>query len=515
MHHVFGSYALYPERAELVGPKGLVRLEPKAFAVLRLLVENHERVVSREEMIEVIWGGRFISDAAVSTALKFARKAVGDDGKRQAMIRTLHGLGHRFVAPVDRRVDATTAVQRVDPLPEQTDRKPTIAVLAFAQGAGDAVQVGEGLADEIIASLARLRWLRVIARDSSFRFRQDGLDLAGLRGVLGAGYVLNGQVELVAGRLNVAVTLIETQGGSVIWADRLSPHLDDLHTARQEITAAVIGALDLQISQAEAATARTKSTEMLDAWGAYHLGMSHVLRFNAHDNAIAEGLFERAIRLDPNFATAFAGRAFALQQEASQAFKTDTAPVLAEMRRMAERAVELDPFDPFAHMVMGRVLQFTGRPDDGLFWYDRAIEVSPNFVKGHYSRSFSDMLMGRTDLARAGLETSMHLSPLDPLLSLMLTFKSLSYFVDGKFDLAREWSQKAVRSNQVHYLVLTTAAVVNHLAGDTVEAMRWATHLRMLRPDATAAPYFLSAKFENADTKALVRQSLHDLGIPD
>jgi Tfp pilus assembly protein PilF len=359
-----------------------------------------------------------------------------------------------------------------------------------------------------------LRWLRVIARDSTFRFRQDGLDLGGLRRVLGAGYALAGRVELAFGRMNVTVTLIETQSGSVVWSDRISPALDDLHLARQEITAAVIGALDLQISQAEAATARTRSTEMLDAWGAYHLGMSHVLRFNAQDNAIAEDLFERAIRLDPNFATAYAGRAFALQQESTQGFMRDSAPAMAEMRRMAERAVELDPFDPFANMVMGRYRHITGQPVDGLFWYERAIEVSPNFVKGHYARSHIDMLAGRTDRSRAGLEASMQLSPMDPLLSLMLTFKALSFFVDGKMDLARDWSQKAVRSNQVHYLVLATAAVLNQVAGDTVEATRWATHLRSLRPDATAAPYLRAMRFADADKRALVHQSLHDLGIP-
>ncbi|MBL9051487.1 MAG: winged helix-turn-helix domain-containing protein [Tabrizicola sp.] len=515
MHYVFGAYSLYPDRAELTGPDGTVRLEPKAFAILRLLVENHDRVVSREEMIEVIWGGRFISDAAVSTALKFARKAVGDDGERQTMIRTIHGLGHRFVASVDRRVDATTLVRAVEPAPEQTDRRPTIAVLPFAQAASDAMQVGDGLADEIITSLARMRWLRVVARDSTFRFRQDGIDLVGLRRVLGAGYALNGRVELVAGRLNVTVTLIETQSGSVIWADRISPRLDDLHLARQEITTAVIGALDLQISQAEAATARTKSTEMLDAWGAYHLGMSHLLRFNARDNTIAEGLFERATLMDPNFATAFAGRAFALQQEASQAFTSNTAPVIAEMRKMAERAVELDPFDPFANMVMGRVHQISGKPDDGLFWYDRAVEVSPNFVKGHYARGMTDMLAGRTSLAHAGLDTSIHLSPMDPLLGLMLTFKAMSFFVDGKLDQAQHWIQIAVRCNQVHYLILTSPAVVNHAAGKTEEAKRWATHLRNLRPDATVEPYFLSMNFANADTRSVVRNALHALGIPD
>ena len=223
MHYVFASFAFYPDRAELIGPEGEVRIEPKAMAVLRLLVEHHDRVVSREEMIEVVWGGRFISDGAVATALKFARKAVGDDGDRQAMIRTVHGMGHRFVAAVERRVDATTAVQLVEPEAEQADRRPTIAVLPFGQGAGDAVQVGDGLADEIISSLSRLRWLRVIARESTFRFRQDSVDLAGLRRVLGAGYALTGRVELVGGRLNVSVTLIETQAGAVVWSDQFQP----------------------------------------------------------------------------------------------------------------------------------------------------------------------------------------------------------------------------------------------------------------------------------------------------
>ena len=244
--------------------------------------------------------------------------------------------------------------------------------------------------------------------------------------------------------------------------------------------------------------------------------MSHVLRFNARDNAIADGMFARAIALDPHFATAFAGRAFALQQEASQGFSKDAAPAIAELQRMAERAVELDPFDPFANMVMGRFHHIAaGRPEDGLFWYDRSVEVSPNFAKGHYARGHTDVVMGRTDRARVGLDTFLQLSPMDPLLALMQTFKSVSFLVDGKHDLARDWIQKATRNNQVHYLVLTTAAVVNHIAGDRVEAIRWATHLQSLRPDATATPFFTSFKFAGARIEAMVRHSFSNLGIPD
>jgi TolB-like protein len=265
MNFDFAPFTLSTDRAELVGPEGVIALEPKAFAVLRLLVEHHDRVVSREEMIEVVWGGRFISDAAVSTALKLARRALGDDGTAQSYIKTLHGVGHRFVAPVQRRAVATVAVPLVLEAADASGQRPTIAVLPFWQNPDDRVQTGDGLADEIVSALSRLRWLRVIASESTFRFRQDAVDMAGLRSVLGAGYVLKGRVDLAGNRLRVLVTLIETKGGSVVWSDHLTSALDDIHQSRHDIVAAVIGAMDLQISQVEAAAARTRPSEMLDA----------------------------------------------------------------------------------------------------------------------------------------------------------------------------------------------------------------------------------------------------------
>ncbi len=512
MHFVFGSYEYHPDRAELIGPQGVVRMEPKAMAVLRLLIDHHDRVVSREEMIEVVWGGRFISDAAVSTALKLARKAVGDDGVRQTFIRTLHGVGHRFVAPVQRLAVAVVAVpvMAVDPVA----LRPTIAVLPFWQSPGEAVQVGDGLADEIISSLSRLRWLRVIARDSSFRFRQDAVDLAGLRLVLGAGYALTGRVELTRGQLHVTVTLISTEDEAVVWADHFAPLLDDLHAARAEIVTAVIGTLDLRISQAEAAMARTRPSEMLDAWGAYHLGMSHVLRFNAHDNAVALGLFERATTLDPGFATAFAARSFAKFQEVAQAFRPDHDHIIPEIRRLAERAVELDPYDPFANLVMGRASMLSDGPDDGQFWRERSTQLSPSFAKGHYSRGIIDVLAGRTVQARQGLETAMGLSPMDPLLSTMLAARALSHMVDGDLGLAQDQALEAVRVNQSHYLVIMTAALICQMAGDAAEAARWAGHLRRLRPEATIAPYLRALHFADPALRARIMGVLLGLGIP-
>ena len=149
MHHVFGAYALYPDRAELVGPDGPVRMEPKAFAVLRLLVEHHERVVSRDEMIEVVWGGRFISDAAVSTALKFARKAVGDDGDRQAMIRGMVERLAEKLAASPHDADGWLRLIRSRMVLRQPDLAREALQKAVAEFSGDAVT------SEVIAASAR------------------------------------------------------------------------------------------------------------------------------------------------------------------------------------------------------------------------------------------------------------------------------------------------------------------------------------------------------------------------
>jgi TolB-like protein/Tfp pilus assembly protein PilF len=376
------------------------------------------------------------------------------------------------------------------------------------------MQVGDGLADEIIASLSRLRWLRVIARESSFRFRQEGVDFDAIRRVLGAGYALTGRVELSGARLSVAVTLIDTCNGAVVWADRFTPLLDGLHVARQDIVDAVVGALDLQIPQAEAIAARGKPTEALDAWGAYHLGLSHLHRYNAHDNAIAKALLERATTLDPGFAVAYAARAFARFQDGVQWFGSDRAKAQDDVRSLAERAFELDPLDPFANMVMGRWHWLAGRPDDGLDWYDRAIQLSPSYSKGHYTRGMIDAFAGRSERARAGVDLALRLSPLDPMMGPMLTARAISYLAEGDFATARDWVLKAARHSPTHSNLLCMAAAACELAGDHVQALQFAQTLRSAVPEITVSMYLQSVPTAQVDVHARIRDALRRVGIP-
>ena len=154
-------------------------------------------------------------------------------------------------------------------------------------------------------------------------------------------------------------------------------------------------------------------------------------------------------------------------------------------------------------------------PDDGKFWYDKSTSLSPSFAKGHYSRGIIDMLAGRTREARERLATSIALSPMDPMLSLMLTAKALTHVVDGDFAMGRDWALRSVGVNQAHVLVIMTTALACHLAGDAAEAARWTQHLRSLRPEATVTPYLKTLHFADDGFRARVRGVLSGVGIPE
>lgn len=518
----FPPFELDTDRAELWSGSEQVKLEPKVFRLLRLLVENNERVISKEEMIAAVWAGRFISDAAVSTALKAVRKALGDDGDGQRFIRTIRGVGHRFVAPV--RIRATEiglagTAPPAEPPAAQDGRgeRPTVAVLPFGRSGlpDDFASLGDAIPADIISSLARLRWLRVIARESTFRFRHADVDLAGLRSVLGASYCLSGRVELFGKQLDVSVDLVDTRNGGLIWSERFERPVADVHAIRHEIVGAVIAALDLRIPQTEAAMARGKPVEHLDAWEAYHLGLSHVYRFTARDNAIASGLFRRATELDPGFSTAFAARAFASFQDAMMGYEPDRQAALAAVRYAAERSIELDPLDPYANAAMGRIHILTGHPDDGLVWLDRSVDLSPNYAKGHYSRAFLQVIRCQTPETRAGIDLAIGLSPLDPLLAPMRTMKALSFGIDGDYATAADLAVLAARTAPSHFTIVMWAVASCQLDGRKEAAAHWARVVREVRPDMTIGLYLNSLPFAKTDFRDKIRSALLAAGFSD
>ena len=507
MVYLFNEFELDRSKVELRRNGVTVPVEPQVFALLLLLAENRERLVTRDEVIEKVWDGRIVSESALDSRIKSARRALGDSGKAQRFVRTIHGKGFRFVAELREVAAVRDPVGSVEVpcLVPQGEAKPSIAVLPFRLigSAGPHSVIADGLPDELIAELSRLRWLLVIARGSSFRFRSATPDPGEVGKVLGVRYCLSGTVEIASSTLALTVQLVDTRDAGVVWGDRFVSNIADVHATRGAILAKLVAGLELQIPSHEARAAQLMAPENLDAWSAYHLGLQHMFRFNRNDNAVAGELFKRAIAEDPRFARAHAGLSFVHFQNAFLGYTQDIPEEVCHARRFAERGVELDSLDPFANLTMGRSFWLEGALDASFAWLDRATAISPNYAQGIYARAWTHALSGRGTDGRADADAAMALSPLDPLYYAMAATRALSHIVCGEEAEAAAWAERAARSPGAHVLVAVIAVAAHSLNGNRQQAAAWAANVRARNAAFTEADFFRSFPF--ADTAARQR----------
>lgn len=504
MIHHFESCELDTEKRELRRNGMQVAVEPQVFALLQYLIENRQRVVSKDEIVTRIWNGRIISDAAIASRIKSARAAIGDDGRTQGFIRTVHKLGFRFVADA-----AIVALPELPDLPEPSLR-PSIAVLPFERlGTPQGYEaVGEALPHDLIVALSRLRWLFVIARGSSFRFRADEIEQA--RKTLNVRYCLTGTVEVSNTVLRIGVELSDAESG-IVWSETYRGEAGAVHDICDDIVRAVVNALELQIPRNEAALGAQKQPENLDAWSAYHLGLHHMYQFNREGNARAQLLFERAIALEPGFARAQAGLSFTHFENAFLRFADDQANAAALAERHAKKGIEDDPLDPFCNLVMGRVSWLHGDLEASLPWLDRAIMLNPNYAQAKYSRAWSESLLGHGHKGVADSDAARVLSPLDPLLYGMLGVRALSHIELGQPAEAALWADRAARAPRAHALIEMIAVVAHSLNGDAMKAEAWLRSARLRHPGLDAAIFLRTFPFRNEHTREKICAALERL----
>jgi len=456
-----------------------VAIEPQVFELLRLLIDKRHRVVTKDELIEMVWHGRIVSDAAVSSRIKAARQAVGDSGEAQRLIQTVPKIGYRFVADVELGVlpsaAAVASADTIDQPEALANNRPSIAILPFATTSGSDLELAlcEAVPQDVVSALARLRWLFVIARASSFQLRDALATAANARTMLGVRYCLFGQVMQAGKMLSIAVELCDTESDGIIWADRYETRLDGLHELRERIIQSIVIALDLQIPLHEAQRTRLTHSEHLDAWSAYHRGLRYLYRFDREGNEAATRLFRKATQLDPGFARAYAGLSFVHFEDAFLRLNETRDESAYWARANADKAMELDPLDPLCNLVMGRVFWLDEDLDQSLAWLDRAIQLNPNYAQATYSRAWTESLLGFGDRSEAGADLALRLSPLDPLVYGMLGVRAFSHMVRGETALAVEWSEKAARAPGAHPLIDLIAAVGRGMQGDDEIGRAW------------------------------------------
>jgi TolB-like protein len=526
MIYAFGPMELDLAKVELRYNGEPRSIEPQVFALIAYLAEHRDRMVSREELFEKLWEGRVVSDSALTSRIKSARRALGDDGRTQAIIKTVHGKGLRFIADVQVQHASAVAVPTAvtegpeNDVPEpgaNVPSRPSIAVLPFRStgSAEDWSTIAEGLPHDLITELARLRWLFVVARGSSFRLRGNDLDPREIGRMLGVRYSLSGAVEVSGDHLVITTELVDTRAGDVIWGERYTGKVQDVHAMRDEIRASILASLEIQIPLHEAGRARLISPDNLDAWSAYHLGLRHVYGFNRRDNALAAEFFGRAVEQDAEFARAHAGLSFVHFQTAFLRQTDDISGAIRLARDYAQRGVDIDPLDPFVNFTMGRTYWLEGDLDRSLSWLERATSLSPNYAQGIYAQAWTEFMADITASARHHVDLAMQLSPLDPLHYAMLSLRGLTHIAAGDEQTGAEWAERGARAPGAHALIAMIAAAAQALAGNHEHARRWAAEVRDRNPALTRDDFFSAFPMKSESMRVRVSAALGTLGFQD
>ena len=494
MRLVFGDCVLDPERRELSRGGRAVPTGPQVFDLLAYLLKNRGRVVSRDDLLASVWDGRIVSDSTLASHINAVRQAIGDSGQEQRLLRTIARKGFRFVGEVSeapapasaapshaesRRTEAFAT--RELPIPDG----PSIAALPFANLSGDPEQdyFADGLVEDIISALSRISWLFVVARNSSFAYKRQAVDVKQVGRELGVRYVLEGSVRKSANRVRITEQLVDAGTRGHLWADRFEGPLDDIFALQDQMTESVVGAISPTLERAEIERAKHKPTERLDAYDYYLRGMASFHAGTRESTDAALQLFNKALELDPEYASAHGMAAWCYLWRKVNGWRTDASAEAAKAARLAHRAVELGKADPVALTRGGHALAHFGDLETAIASVDKALVLNPNFAAAWYLSGFQRVFRGDPDDAIPRFARAMRLSPLDPEMVRVLTGTAIAHLFAGRFDEASSWAEKALGEGPGFVVAAGVLAATHAVAGRMQEARLAIQQLQSISPN--------------------------------
>ena len=484
MQFLFENHTLDTERRELHCGSSPIAVEPQVFDLLVYLMQNRDRVVSKDDLIASVWRGRIVSDSTLVSRINAARRAVGDNGEDQRLIRTVPRRGVRFVGAVRTLPVAgvpADAPSAETPLRALTPRwhRPAIAVLPFVNASGEPEQeyFSDGITEDIITALSKLRWFFVIARNSSFIFKGRAVHMKQVAEELGVGYVVEGSVRKDGDRVRITTQLSDAATGTQIWAERYDRDLVDVFAVQDEITEAIVAAIEPQLYAAENFRANRKPPDNMDAWDLVMRALSHHWRVTRQDNVVSQALLEKATAIDPNYGQAL-GLLAAIHTFSAHMGWEDMATAAPIAERAALAAILADSEDPWAHYALGCVYLFKRRFDDSLAEFVLALRLNPNFslAQGYYGLALS--YIGRWEDANLAAQRALRLSPRDPLSAIYYGIAAYAQFVGRNYDEAMRLAHEAIRHRSdfvgAHRELTAAAGMAGHgdIAADALQELR-------------------------------------------
>ncbi|MDH3753166.1 MAG: winged helix-turn-helix domain-containing protein [Acidimicrobiia bacterium] len=415
-----------------------VGIEPQALRILVQLIDSRDRVVTKNELLDAVWGDRFVSESALTTQIKALRKALGDTGRDQQIVKTVHGRGYMFVAPVeeDDGSDGSSEPERANPV---------IAVLPFKNLSPNPAQshVSEGITHDIVTALSKHRWLKVLTRAVTDRYAEDRDAFSRLRDELGVDYVVDGSVRRAGDRLRVTVSLTDAAEGAGTWAERYDRQVEDLFAVQDEITEVIVANIEPEVGYAERQRVSRRTRSNLRAWDLYHLGVAHFFRFTAEDNREAQRLLAESRELDSSFGDAHAWWAYATILGMVYWDTEADSESLDAALSATQQALELDQHNAVYHALRGRVQLARREYNSALLENERAIELNPTFAAAYCGLGDSLCYEGRYDEAIAQFERAVTMGTHDPQRWAFLSYGALALLFAERFDEAIEWAERA------------------------------------------------------------------------
>jgi adenylate cyclase len=414
----------------------VIDLRHKSFALLRLFVENPGSLLDRDRINQAVWPDVIVDDNGITQCVRDIRRALRDDA--QTIVTTMPRRGYVFTANVTAiaRQSETWSTAGAPALPD----RPSLVVLPFQNMSGDPEQeyFADGMVEEIITALSRIRWLFIIARNSSFTYKGRTVDIKQVGREFGVRYALEGSVRKGGNRVRITAQLIDAIAGTHVWADRYDRDLSDIFAVQDEITASVAGAIEPVLAESEQQRVLRKPPKNLDAWEAYQRGLWHFNKYAPEENQIALGFFRQAIGIDPSFAPGHYGYALALQWDIWHFSERPFSEVQGTARDEARIAVSLDDKDAMAHAVLAHIRMWNGEWDAAISEARAALALNPNSA---FVISMLGCVLGHGgyhDEALDRLRQAMRASPHDPLTWLWTLWSGTIQFYSRQFDAMLE-----------------------------------------------------------------------------
>ena len=461
MRFHFEKCVLDTDRRELRRGESSVPVQPQVFDLLVYLIENRDRVVTKDDLLKAVWNGRIVSESTLISRINAARRAIGDDGDQQRLIGTIARKGVRFIGEVEKRwVTSSLPVEGPSDRPARmalVDR-PSIAVLPFTNLSNDAEQdfFVDGITEDLVTALSRIRQFFVIARNATLRYKREPRDVREIAATLGVRYVVAGSVRRDSGRVRVSAQLLDGGTGNHVWAERFDRNLDDIFALQDEVAREIAGQIEPEVGRAEYDRSKATPPENLGAWELFHRGMALIAQRTRDSNAEARRLLERSLAFDPGFAPAHAAIAWS---QAEDLFFLYAAHDPKDILDRARRAVALDDRDALSHLALAWSLTFSRQPESAIDAAKRATALNPSFAHAYAILGRILIHSGRCDEGIRQVECALRLSPFAPSARQYLNILSVGHLYLGNDTKAVELAREAIQSfdTWAPHMIITSA----------------------------------------------------------